>query len=182
MVRIVLGLAFIAISVLVYFLWSEIKKQQVLMRKQRLERRPKRVPVIPPKRSQLPDDLRLLTKKDTGYKRPVWQNTPPTQPTPTKQSGSTPLQGTPPPPERTPPKSSDPVKPVIPDTFNPPHGPFKPPTEQPSAQTSQKLMVLVNGNKRLAERLVSSAKIANPNKSDKWLVEKVIWDLERDRT
>jgi len=152
MVGIVLGLAFIAISVLVYFLWSEIKKQQVLMRKQRLERRPRRVPVIPPKRSQLPDDLRLLTKKDTGYKRPVWQNTPPTQPTPTKQSGSTPLQGTP------------------------------PPTEQPSAKTSKKLMVLVNGNKRLAERLVSSAKTANPDKSDKWLVEKVIWDLERDRT
>ena len=149
--RIVLGLAFIAISVLVYFLWSEIKKQQALQQRQRLANSLKRIPVIPPKSNNRPD-LRQLSKKDTGYKPPSWHKS---QPAPTKPT--------------------DPVKPVIPDTF-------KPINEQPSAQTSQKLHELTKGNRQLAARLISSAKATNPDKSDKWCAEKVVWDLERDRT
>ena len=43
------------------------------------------------------------------------------------------------------------------------------------------LLEAVKGNKGLARRLLAQAKEKYPGKSDRWYVEKVIYDLERDR-
>ncbi|HEY9620983.1 MAG TPA: hypothetical protein V6C78_11475 [Crinalium sp.] len=42
------------------------------------------------------------------------------------------------------------------------------------------LLQATRGNKRLAKRLLSNARERYPGKSDRWYVEKVIYDLERD--
>ncbi|MDP8966378.1 MAG: hypothetical protein M3O33_20810 [Cyanobacteriota bacterium] len=43
------------------------------------------------------------------------------------------------------------------------------------------LLEAVKGNKGLAKRLLNQAKDKYPGKSERWYVEKVIYDLERDR-
>lgn len=43
------------------------------------------------------------------------------------------------------------------------------------------LLEAVKGNKSLAKRLLEQARNKYPGKSDRWYVEKVIYDLERDR-
>ncbi len=43
------------------------------------------------------------------------------------------------------------------------------------------LLVAAKGNKALAKRLLAQAKVRYPGKSERWYVEKVIYDLERDR-
>jgi hypothetical protein len=40
---------------------------------------------------------------------------------------------------------------------------------------------LLNGNSRAATRLIRHARLKNPGRSEIWYVEKVIFDLERDR-
>jgi hypothetical protein len=42
------------------------------------------------------------------------------------------------------------------------------------------LLKAVKGDKRMAKRLLQSARDRYPGKSDRWYVEKVIYDLERD--
>ncbi|MCA1991884.1 MAG: hypothetical protein LDL41_07540 [Coleofasciculus sp. S288] len=45
----------------------------------------------------------------------------------------------------------------------------------------KRLSILLNGDTRTAQRLVNQACANNPGRSVDWCVEKVIWDLERDR-
>ncbi len=47
-------------------------------------------------------------------------------------------------------------------------------------QLQQKLLRLI-GDRKTANRLIEGAKISHPERSIDWLVEKVIYDLERDR-
>lgn len=47
--------------------------------------------------------------------------------------------------------------------------------------TRQRLMRLVNGNRSVAERLVSRVRSQNPDRSEQWCWEKAIYDIERDR-
>lgn len=44
-----------------------------------------------------------------------------------------------------------------------------------------KLLNLLHRDKSTANRLLQQQRRMNPGKSDKWYLEKVIWDLERDR-
>jgi hypothetical protein len=44
----------------------------------------------------------------------------------------------------------------------------------------RELLEAAKGDKALAKRLLASAKDRNPGKSDRWYIEKVIYDLERD--
>ncbi|WP_144415963.1 hypothetical protein [Calothrix sp. 336/3] len=48
-------------------------------------------------------------------------------------------------------------------------------------QLEKHLLNLVAGERQTATRLISHAKRQNPGKSQQWYLEKVIWDLERDR-
>lgn len=43
------------------------------------------------------------------------------------------------------------------------------------------LLEAANGNKELARRLLIQARAKYPDKSERWYVEKVIYDLNRDR-
>lgn len=43
------------------------------------------------------------------------------------------------------------------------------------------LLEAVKGDRALAKRLLEHAKFKYPGKSDRWYVEKIIYDLERDR-
>ncbi|MEM9162094.1 MAG: hypothetical protein AAGC54_03375 [Cyanobacteria bacterium P01_F01_bin.4] len=47
--------------------------------------------------------------------------------------------------------------------------------------TRQRLMGLVNGNRAVADRLVSRVRSQNPDRSEQWCWEKAIYDIERDR-
>lgn len=53
--------------------------------------------------------------------------------------------------------------------------------EQASRKLQKKLLRLLHDERDTANRLLSQAKLKNPNKSVDWYVEKVIYDLERDR-
>ena len=53
--------------------------------------------------------------------------------------------------------------------------------KQVSPTAQSRLYALVSGDKALANRLVEQARSLNPTKSEQWLWEKVIVDLERDR-
>jgi len=53
--------------------------------------------------------------------------------------------------------------------------------EQPSKKLQKKLLLLLNGDRHTANRLIGLAKSRNPDRSIDWCVEKVIFDLERDR-
>ncbi|MBD2462163.1 hypothetical protein H6G89_14015 [Oscillatoria sp. FACHB-1407] len=46
----------------------------------------------------------------------------------------------------------------------------------------RRLLELVNGNEELANRLVERTRMSNPDQTLIWVYEKVIYDLERDRT
>jgi hypothetical protein len=50
-----------------------------------------------------------------------------------------------------------------------------------SRKLQKKLLTLVHGDRDTANRLLSQAKLRNSNQSTDWCVEKVIYDLERDR-
>ncbi len=52
---------------------------------------------------------------------------------------------------------------------------------QPSRNLQLKLLRLLNGDRHTANRLIALAKTRNPDKSVDWWVEKVIFDLQRDR-
>lgn len=47
--------------------------------------------------------------------------------------------------------------------------------------TQRKLFALVNGNRKVAARLLETTRDRNPSRSEQWCWEKVIYDLERDR-
>lgn len=53
--------------------------------------------------------------------------------------------------------------------------------EQASRKLQKKLLLLLHDERATANRLLNQAKLKNPNKSVDWYVEKVIYDLERDR-
>lgn len=48
-------------------------------------------------------------------------------------------------------------------------------------RVNPKLLRLVNGDHKLAMRLVTHLQASNPNRSMEWCQEKAIYDLERDR-
>lgn len=92
--------------------------------------------------------------------------------------------------ETTPPKSSvNTEKPFNPSS-TPPRSSSKPSSaskdstirlDQASRELENKLLRLLHGDRSLAIRLLSEIKTQNPGKSVDWYVEKVIYDLERDR-
>ncbi len=45
---------------------------------------------------------------------------------------------------------------------------------------SRPLLQAVKGDRALAERLLESARLKHPGKSNSWYTEKVIYDIERD--
>lgn len=47
------------------------------------------------------------------------------------------------------------------------------------ASLRQELLMLVHGQRDIAERLLASEKRRQPNKSERWYLEKVIYDLHR---
>lgn len=53
--------------------------------------------------------------------------------------------------------------------------------EQASRQLQKKLLRLLHDERDTANRLLYQVKLKNPNRSVDWYVEKVIYDLERDR-
>jgi hypothetical protein len=54
--------------------------------------------------------------------------------------------------------------------------------KQASPRLQQKLLRLLHNDWDAANRLLSKVKMKNPNRSVNWYVEKVIYDLERDRS
>lgn len=48
-------------------------------------------------------------------------------------------------------------------------------------ELESKLLLLLNNERDTAERLVRQVMKSNPGQTEKWYLEKVIWDLERDR-
>jgi tetratricopeptide (TPR) repeat protein len=54
--------------------------------------------------------------------------------------------------------------------------------DQASRELQNKLMNLLHGDRELAIRLLSQVKTNNPDRSIDWYFEKVIYDLERDRS
>jgi len=53
--------------------------------------------------------------------------------------------------------------------------------DQASRDLQKKLLRLLHDERDTANRLLSQVKVNNPNRSINWCVEKVIYDLERDR-
>ncbi|MEL6457784.1 MAG: hypothetical protein AAFY21_07540 [Cyanobacteria bacterium J06641_2] len=53
--------------------------------------------------------------------------------------------------------------------------------EQANPRLRKELLRLVGGDSRTANRLIAGIKQNHPGKSINWVVEKVIYDLERDR-
>ncbi len=53
--------------------------------------------------------------------------------------------------------------------------------EQVPRQLQKRLLLLFNGDRRTANRLLNAAMARNPGKSIQWCAEKVIFDLQRDR-
>ncbi|AFY79193.1 MAG: hypothetical protein IGR93_11485 [Hydrococcus sp. C42_A2020_068] len=53
--------------------------------------------------------------------------------------------------------------------------------DRASPQLRQKLLRLLHNDRPTANRLLAGAQIQHPERSVNWLVEKVIYDLERDR-
>ncbi len=54
-------------------------------------------------------------------------------------------------------------------------------TDPKNRQLQSELMVLLQGNVGTAKRLLRQQRRMRPGKSDNWYLEKVIYDLERDR-
>lgn len=57
------------------------------------------------------------------------------------------------------------------------------PVQNRSSDTvlKDKLLSLVNGDQRTAQRLLTNCKRNNPGRSEAWYLDKVIYDLHRDR-
>ena len=53
--------------------------------------------------------------------------------------------------------------------------------EQVPHHLQKRLVVLLNGDRNTANRLMNAVKDRNPSKSAQWCAEKVIFDLQRDR-
>ena len=53
--------------------------------------------------------------------------------------------------------------------------------DQASRKLQKQLLRLLHNERDTSNRLLSQVKMKNPNKSSNWYVEKVIYDLERDR-
>ncbi len=53
--------------------------------------------------------------------------------------------------------------------------------DQASRKLQQQLLMLLHDDRDTANRLLSQVRMRNPHKSIDWYVEKVIYDLERDR-
>ena len=53
--------------------------------------------------------------------------------------------------------------------------------DQASRKLQKELLRLLHDDRNTANRLLSQVKINNPNKPINWCIEKVIYDLERDR-
>ena len=49
-----------------------------------------------------------------------------------------------------------------------------------NSQISRPLLQAVKGDRALAKRLLENVKLRYPGKSNKWYIEKVIYDIERD--
>lgn len=49
-----------------------------------------------------------------------------------------------------------------------------------AGEIDRNLLAACKGNRGLAKRLLAQARERNPGKSDRWYVEKVLYDLERD--
>ncbi len=49
-----------------------------------------------------------------------------------------------------------------------------------NGKISGPLLQAVKGDRALAKRLLEGAKLKYPGKSDRWYIEKVIYDIERD--
>lgn len=62
---------------------------------------------------------------------------------------------------------------------SPKSGRSQKPTKDSS--TKRQLMRLLHGDRQAVERLISSAQMNQPGKSQKWYEEKVLHDLDRDR-
>jgi hypothetical protein len=52
---------------------------------------------------------------------------------------------------------------------------------RPSSKLERELTRLMGGNRREAERVVTSMKQRNPGRSEDWYWDKAIYDLRRDR-
>jgi outer membrane biosynthesis protein TonB len=120
-------------------------------------------------------------------------------------SGYTPVQpiyppaSTPPEPPQSPPPPqpavADQATPPEPPAPRPPQQPPKPeekphpptPSPQPAKLTPWQLAgtnyrkILTFVDERTADRLLKSASYKYPEKSEAWLVDKVLWDLQRDK-
>lgn len=55
------------------------------------------------------------------------------------------------------------------------------PIDQASSKLQKKLLILLHNDRTTANRLLAHTKHSNPQKSVNWAMEKVIYDLERDR-
>ncbi|MCX7594972.1 MAG: hypothetical protein N2235_14680 [Fischerella sp.] len=53
--------------------------------------------------------------------------------------------------------------------------------DQGSRKLQRKLLNLLHEDREAAKRLLTQAKLKNPNRTTDWYFEKVIYDLERDR-
>jgi len=53
--------------------------------------------------------------------------------------------------------------------------------DQASRKLQKKLLTVLHGDREAANRLLSQAKMKNPNRSTDWCAEKVIYDLGRDQ-
>lgn len=50
-----------------------------------------------------------------------------------------------------------------------------------NSSDKQRLLKLLHGDASAAHRLLQHTKAGNPEKSEQWILEKTLWDLERDR-
>jgi hypothetical protein len=55
------------------------------------------------------------------------------------------------------------------------------PTPTASSPAHHRLLTLLNGDRRTAERLLIHTRRTHPDKPQSWHYEKIIYDLERDR-
>lgn len=69
---------------------------------------------------------------------------------------------------------------AIPDSFRPPNPPSVE-LQQSLIEKEKELLLLLQGNRQAAERLLAQAKANNPGESRDWYFDKVIYDLTRDR-
>lgn len=78
---------------------------------------------------------------------------------------------------------------VLPEALpSAPPAPVEPPREEPILFVSrlphsleERLVELLNGEREVAERLLSHARQRYPERSEQWIIEKVMYDLSRDR-